>query len=81
MALQYGGSQLVHRIEGYRKIAPWKSHSRDVMQTLSRYFSNTFSGKETECFLSPRESSEGTSKLLHWSECVLSTSGPGCSKH
>ena len=45
MALQYGGSQLVHRIEGYRKIAPWKSHSRDIMQTLSRYFSNTFSGE------------------------------------
>ena len=44
LALQYGGSQLVHRIKGYRKIAPWTSHSRDIMQTLSRYYSNTFSG-------------------------------------
>lgn len=44
VALQYGGSQLVHRIKGYRKIAPWTSHSRDIMQTLSRYYSNTFSG-------------------------------------
>ena len=46
LALQYGGSQLVHRIKGYRKIAPWTSHSRDIMQTLSRYYSNTFSGEE-----------------------------------
>ena len=44
IALQYGGSALVHRIEGYRKIAPWTSHSKDIMQTLSRYYSNTFSG-------------------------------------
>ena len=44
LALQYGGSQLVHRIKGYRKVAPWTSSSRDIMQTLSRYYSNTFSG-------------------------------------
>ena len=46
LALQYGGSQLVHRIKGYRKIAPWTSSSRDIMQTLSRYYSNAFSGEE-----------------------------------
>ena len=45
LALQYGGSQLVHRIKGYRKIAPWTSSSRDIMQTLSRYYSNAFSGE------------------------------------
>lgn len=44
LALQYGGSQLVHRIKGYRKVAPWTSSSRDIMQTLSRYYSNAFSG-------------------------------------
>ena len=44
LALQYGGSNLVHRIKGYRKIAPWTSSSRDIMQTLSRYYSNAFSG-------------------------------------
>ncbi|KAL8573583.1 hypothetical protein ACOMHN_047853 [Nucella lapillus] len=48
LALQYGGSQLVHRIKGYRKIAPWTSHSRDIMQTLSRYYSNTFSDVEKQ---------------------------------
>jgi len=47
LALQYGGSQLVHRIKGYRKVAPWTSSSRDIMQTLSRYCSNAFSGDES----------------------------------
>jgi len=45
LALQYGGSQLVHRIKGYRKVAPWTSSSRDIMQTLSRYYNNAFSGE------------------------------------
>lgn len=45
LSLQYGGSQLVHRVKTYRKIAPWTQHSKDIMQTLSRYYSNAFSGK------------------------------------
>ncbi|XP_054163956.1 polyphosphoinositide phosphatase-like [Oppia nitens] len=48
LALQYGGSQLVHRIKTYRKIAPLSSHSRDIMQTLSRYYSNAFSDAEKQ---------------------------------
>jgi len=48
IALQYGGSQLVHRIKTYRKIAPLSSHSRDIMQTLSRYYSNTFSDADKQ---------------------------------
>ncbi|XP_059153986.1 polyphosphoinositide phosphatase-like [Physella acuta] len=48
LALQYGGSQLVHRIKGYRKLARWTSHSRDIMQTLSRYYSNNFSDVEKQ---------------------------------
>ncbi|KAI2802223.1 phosphatidylinositol-3,5-bisphosphate 5-phosphatase [Blomia tropicalis] len=43
LALQYGGSQLVHRIKTYRKIAPLTSQSKDIMQSLSRYYSNAFS--------------------------------------
>lgn len=46
LALQYGGSQLVHRIKTYRKTAPWTSQGNDIMQTLSRYYSNTFSGTD-----------------------------------
>ncbi|EDV57744.1 polyphosphoinositide phosphatase [Drosophila erecta] len=48
LALQYGGSQLVHRIKTYRKTAPWGSQGSDVMQTLSRYYSNTFSDTEKQ---------------------------------
>lgn len=48
LALQYGGSQLVHRIKSYRKTAPWTSQGNDIMQTLSRYYSNTFSDQEKQ---------------------------------
>lgn len=43
IALQYGGSQLVHTIESYRQTAVFSSHHRDIVTTLSRYYSNTFS--------------------------------------
>lgn len=48
IALQYGGSQLVHRVKTYRKVAPLTSHSSEIMQTLSRYYSNTFSDAEKQ---------------------------------
>ncbi|CAH1788511.1 unnamed protein product [Owenia fusiformis] len=48
LALQYGGSQLVHRIQTYRKTSPWTSNSRDIMQTLSRYYSNAFSDSDKQ---------------------------------
>ncbi|XP_077866108.1 polyphosphoinositide phosphatase-like [Saccoglossus kowalevskii] len=51
LALQYGGSQLVHSISTYRKISPWTAHSRDIMQTLSRYYSNAFSDTEKQSCL------------------------------
>ncbi|XP_056015815.1 polyphosphoinositide phosphatase-like isoform X2 [Ostrea edulis] len=67
IALQYGGSQLVHRIEGYRKIAPWTSHSKDIMHTLSRYYSNTFSDLEkqiaTNIFLGLYSPAEGKANI------------------
>lgn len=48
LALQYGGSQLVHRVKTYRKTAPWSSQGNDIMQTFSRYYSNTFSDAEKQ---------------------------------
>lgn len=48
LALQYGGSQLVHRIKTYRKTAPWTSSGSDIVQNLSRYYSNTFSDQEKQ---------------------------------
>jgi hypothetical protein len=48
LALQYGGSQLVHRIKTYRKLAPWTSKGNDIMQTMRRYYSNTLSDAEKQ---------------------------------
>lgn len=32
----------------FRKTAPWTSQGNDIMQTLSRYYSNTFSDQEKQ---------------------------------
>jgi len=48
LALQYGGSALVHRIKTYRKLAPWTSKGNDIMQTMRRYYSNTLSDSEKQ---------------------------------
>ena len=45
LAVQYGGSQLVHRIKTYRRTAHLTSHSRDIYQTVQRYYRNAFTGK------------------------------------
>ncbi|GAU95241.1 hypothetical protein RvY_06890-2 [Ramazzottius varieornatus] len=42
LAMQYGGSQLVHRVESYRQHG-WGTNSKDWLRTVSRYYSNTFS--------------------------------------
>ena len=42
MALQYGGSHLVNTVETYRKINQWKSHSRDLIESIRRFYSNSF---------------------------------------
>uniref|UniRef100_A0AC35TLJ5 Histone acetyltransferase n=1 Tax=Rhabditophanes sp. KR3021 TaxID=114890 RepID=A0AC35TLJ5_9BILA len=48
MALQYAGSQLVHTIKTYKKISALQEKSRDVIQTISRYYSNTFGDYEKQ---------------------------------
>uniref|UniRef100_A0A0N5CAH5 SAC domain-containing protein n=1 Tax=Strongyloides papillosus TaxID=174720 RepID=A0A0N5CAH5_STREA len=48
MALQYAGSQLVHTIKTYKKISAFQEKSRDVIQTISRYYSNTFGDYEKQ---------------------------------
>lgn len=42
LALQYGGSNLVNTMEKYRKINRWSSHSRDLIESFRRYYSNSF---------------------------------------
>ncbi|KAI1697183.1 sacI homology domain-containing protein [Ditylenchus destructor] len=48
LAWQYAGSQLVHTIKTYKKTAVFQERSRDVFQTISRYYSNTFSDFEKQ---------------------------------
>ncbi|KAL5107492.1 Polyphosphoinositide phosphatase [Taenia crassiceps] len=42
LALQYGGSGVVHNIETYQNPYTSRVTSRDIMQTISRYYSNNF---------------------------------------
>uniref|UniRef100_A0A5K3FN72 SAC domain-containing protein n=1 Tax=Mesocestoides corti TaxID=53468 RepID=A0A5K3FN72_MESCO len=42
LALQYGGSCVVHNIETYQKPRGSRAKSRNIIQTLSRYYSNNF---------------------------------------
>lgn len=42
IALQYGGSHLVNTMETYRKINQWSSHSRDMIESIKRFYSNSF---------------------------------------
>mmetsp|Transcript_3378 Transcript_3378/g.8350 ORF Transcript_3378/g.8350 Transcript_3378/m.8350 type:complete len:1071 (+) Transcript_3378:2-3214(+) len=48
LALQYGGSNLVNRIQTYRKTSPWTVGSRDILNTVSRYYSNSFTDAEKQ---------------------------------
>ncbi|KAJ8026494.1 Polyphosphoinositide phosphatase [Holothuria leucospilota] len=48
LAVQYGGSQLVHSVDSYRKLSPWTAQSRDIKQTVSRYYRNAFSDADKQ---------------------------------
>ncbi|KAJ1893509.1 phosphatidylinositol-3,5-bisphosphate 5-phosphatase [Kickxella alabastrina] len=41
IALQYGGSHLVNTVQTYRRNTNWRSHSRDIVESLRRYYSNS----------------------------------------
>ncbi|CCG83890.1 protein of unknown function [Taphrina deformans PYCC 5710] len=42
IALQYGGSHLVNTMETYRKLNQWHSHSRDMIESIRRFYHNSF---------------------------------------
>lgn len=47
--MQYGGSHLVNTMETYRKISSrWTSHSRDMIEIIKRYYSNSFTDAEKQ---------------------------------
>lgn len=35
-------------METYRKTNPWSSHSRDMIETVKRYYSNSFTDSEKQ---------------------------------
>ncbi|KAG8902243.1 phosphatidylinositol-3,5-bisphosphate 5-phosphatase [Tulasnella sp. 403] len=41
IALQYTGSALVNRVETYRRIPHWNSHSRDMIENIRRFYANS----------------------------------------
>ncbi|QRV74438.1 polyphosphoinositide phosphatase [Ceratobasidium sp. AG-Ba] len=41
IALQYAGGALVNRVESYRRMPHWNSHSRDVIENMRRFYANS----------------------------------------
>ncbi|KAJ1740298.1 phosphatidylinositol-3,5-bisphosphate 5-phosphatase [Coemansia sp. RSA 989] len=48
IALQYGGSHLVNTVQTYRRSTNWRSHSRDIVESLRRYYSNSLLDMERQ---------------------------------
>ena len=42
IAVQYAGSHLVNTMETYRGINQWTNHSRDMLESVRRYYNNSF---------------------------------------
>ncbi len=40
IALQYICSTFVYRVETYRRMSHWKSHSLDIIKNLNRFYVN-----------------------------------------
>ena len=55
ISLQYGGSNMVHRVQTYRKTDLLAAHSNDILQTLARYYKNSFSGNTLAVYCSSRK--------------------------
>ena len=48
IAWQYGGSELVNTVDSYTKPSPWKTHSRDFVNKVRRYYSNSFTDADKQ---------------------------------
>jgi hypothetical protein len=48
IALQYGGSNLVNTMDSYSKNSGWSSHSRDLINSIKRFYSNSFNDAEKQ---------------------------------
>lgn len=45
LAMQYTGSALVNRVETYRRMPHWNSHSRDIIENFRRFYTNSLLGR------------------------------------
>lgn len=45
LAMQYTGSALVNRVETYRRMPHWNSHSRDIIENFRRFYTNSLLGQ------------------------------------
>ena len=52
LALQYTGSALVNRVETYRRMPHWNSHSRDIIENLRRFYTNSLIGAQSPYIVS-----------------------------
>lgn len=50
IALQYTGSALVNRVETYRRKPHWNSHSRDMIENIRRFYTNSLLGMNVILF-------------------------------
>lgn len=50
--MQYTGSALVNRVETYRRMPHWNSHSRDIIENFRRFYTNSLLGGESQSVLS-----------------------------
>jgi hypothetical protein len=46
LAMQYTGSALVNRVETYRRMPHWNSHSRDIIEIFRRFYTNSLLGEK-----------------------------------
>jgi phosphatidylinositol 3,5-bisphosphate 5-phosphatase len=51
IAMQYTGSALVNRVETYRRIPHWNSHSRDIIENFRRFYTNSLLGMFTSSII------------------------------
>lgn len=69
IAYQYAGSFLVNTLNSYRKEKPWTSHSRDTIESIKRFYSNSFTDAEKQdamnVFLGKGLGEEGGDQYLH----------------
>src|SRR6266571_8813326 len=42
--MQYTGSALVNRVETYRRMPHWNSHSRDIIENIRKFYANSLLG-------------------------------------